>query len=653
LFTEQMRNTKIQRWGVMLAEYGAKIEYRQGRHNIRADTMSRIKSQQMEICTIDTEDWINPDAYGEDEAHLRLPVEAYGINLAEVQNKQEKQYGEEIQHAGEEDSPYEVCGGLLYSIRRPTPTSAIHPRLVLPSAMCDKVIDSCHKEVGHMGLLKTLERIREAFVWPGMRLDIKNRLRLCGICKVVKSRPEHPPMGEMPIATYPFQMIAMDLIGPLCKSTKGNCYVLNIIDHCTGWVESYPLPDKTCASVWHKLSNDLFPRHSVCEILLTDCGKEFGAKDFDQYLKDMGIEHRRTSPYNPKCNGRIERFNKTLKEMLRCMINNDAPDWENKLSDALMAYRNSVSTVTGYTPFQLLYARRARLPLTRALQVAGNPEPLVGRMEEMCTALRQARQNTEQSRRYNRERLQQRANVQDLKVGDTVILKATERLIMTTNWDPEWEITRLHGNSVTICHQQTQKQKVVNRDKVRLVDPNIVWDDVRPRPKRRQYKSAELVQRPSVEAPVQLEPASAQQEAEMPDRLETPDRLELDPLVARAATPPTLPSAPSHSYNLRHRAPVNYSEETPDVSDPVLPVTGQIEVDKQPPAEESRYSLRKRPAEQPLAGESRYSLRKRPSVDYSETRKRSAISDRLAGVPPLKWTKPEEARDGEAVSWWD
>jgi hypothetical protein len=87
----------------------------------------------------------------------------------------------------------------------------------------------------------------------------------------------------------------------------------------------------------------------------------------------------------------------------------------------------------------------------------------------------------------------------------------------------------------------------------------------------------------------------------------------------------------------------------------VLPVTGQIEVDKQPPAEESRYSLGKRPAEQPLAGESRYSLRKRPSVDYSETRKRSAISDRLAGVPPLKWTKPEEARDGEAAScvWWD
>ena len=41
LFTKEMNNTKIQRWAVLLAEYGAKIEYRQGKNNIRADMLSR------------------------------------------------------------------------------------------------------------------------------------------------------------------------------------------------------------------------------------------------------------------------------------------------------------------------------------------------------------------------------------------------------------------------------------------------------------------------------------------------------------------------------------------------------------------------------------------------------------------------------------
>ena len=52
LFTKEMNNTKIQRWAVLLAEYGAQIEYRQGKNNIRADMLSRIESDHAEISVI-------------------------------------------------------------------------------------------------------------------------------------------------------------------------------------------------------------------------------------------------------------------------------------------------------------------------------------------------------------------------------------------------------------------------------------------------------------------------------------------------------------------------------------------------------------------------------------------------------------------------
>lgn len=181
LFTKEMKNTKIQRWAVLLAEYGARIEYRKGKHNIRADMLSRIKPRAVdlnEVGIIDTEEWIDPDAIGDDEAYERIPLEAHGIQLEELMNLQRQEFEDEIREAGEEESPYEIFNGILYSIRRPTPTSALYPRLVLPQKYRHNVILTCHKEVGHMTLQKTLGRVREAFIWPGMRKDVRDHVQL-------------------------------------------------------------------------------------------------------------------------------------------------------------------------------------------------------------------------------------------------------------------------------------------------------------------------------------------------------------------------------------------------------------------------------------------------------------------------------------------
>jgi transposase InsO family protein len=176
-------------------------------------------------------------------------------------------------------------------------------------------------------------------------------------------------MGEMPPATYPMQIVSADLIGPLPESPSGSRYALTIVDHCTGWAEALPLKDKTNRSVWTAFTNGFIARHGIPEVLITDNGGEFTAYEFEKYLQQIGIEHHCTTPVHPQSNGRTERFNRTLKEMLRRMINNCAEDWEDRLGEALLAYRTSVSTTTGYTPFYLLYGRRSRMPLAKTLQI--------------------------------------------------------------------------------------------------------------------------------------------------------------------------------------------------------------------------------------------------------------------------------------------
>ena len=55
LFTNQMQNTKIQRWGLLFEEFDAKIKYKPDQHNVRADTLFRIPSEEVAVIDMSSE----------------------------------------------------------------------------------------------------------------------------------------------------------------------------------------------------------------------------------------------------------------------------------------------------------------------------------------------------------------------------------------------------------------------------------------------------------------------------------------------------------------------------------------------------------------------------------------------------------------------
>ena len=130
-------------------------------------------------------------------------------------------------------------------------------------------------------------------------------------------------------------------------------YILSIIDYCTGWVESYPLKDKSAASVMKAIDRLYLPRYGPPEHALFDRGREFRNTKLDPYLRHLGTQVHYTAPYSPQTNGRIERFHRTLKEMLGKLVNTRPQMWEQYLSSALWAQRLAVSTVTGFSPYFL------------------------------------------------------------------------------------------------------------------------------------------------------------------------------------------------------------------------------------------------------------------------------------------------------------
>ena len=82
----------------------------------------------------------------------------------------------------------------------------------------------------------------------------------------------------------------------------------------------------------------------------------------------------------------------------------------------------------------------------------------------------------------------QKANAGELAPGDMVVLIAPEPLTLTSKWDPLWQVTRVADTTIFLRHQQSGRTKKVHRSKVKLADPNIIWDEIPPRPKRQQNR---------------------------------------------------------------------------------------------------------------------------------------------------------------------
>ena len=63
-------------------------------------------------------------------------------------------------------------------------------------------------------------------------------------------------------------------------------------------------------------------------------------------------------PQRPQSNGKVEHFNHTFKEMLAKAVNNAPGNWEDHVGSTLFSHHISVSDVTHYSPFYLLYGRQ-------------------------------------------------------------------------------------------------------------------------------------------------------------------------------------------------------------------------------------------------------------------------------------------------------
>ena len=192
-------------------------------------------------------------------------------------------------------------------------------QLVLPRSMVSEVLSALHDapSAGHLGVTKTLERVRERFYWYGQQHDIEDWCQQCEKCSRRKS-PQQP--GRAPLVSscpgYPFERIALDIMGPLPTTESGQRYILVVGDYFTKWTEAFPIPNQEAKTVTEKLVNEVISRFGAPERIHTDQGRNFEAQLFKEMCHLFSIEKTRTMPYHPQSDGMVERMNGSIQDML-------------------------------------------------------------------------------------------------------------------------------------------------------------------------------------------------------------------------------------------------------------------------------------------------------------------------------------------------
>lgn len=238
-------------------------------------------------------------------------------------------------------------------------------QLVLPVQCRKSVLKVAHEIpfAGHMGRKKTAERILQRFYWPSLFRDVKEFCEACGECqKTAPGRKIRAPLIPLPVIDEPFHLIAMDIVGPLPRSHAGSKYILVICDYATRYPEAIPLRSTDARHVAEELFK-VFARVGVPKEILTDQGSNFTSNLLAEVYRLLHIQPIRTSPYHPQTDGLVERFNQTLKAMLRRAVTEEGKDWDKLVPYVLFAYREVPQASTGFSPFELLYGRPVRGPL--------------------------------------------------------------------------------------------------------------------------------------------------------------------------------------------------------------------------------------------------------------------------------------------------
>ncbi|XP_074336827.1 uncharacterized protein LOC141673998 [Apium graveolens] len=180
--------------------------------------------------------------------------------------------------------------------------------------------------------------IRQGYYWPTIHSDSIAYVQKCPQCQKFSNVPrQSPSLPASVLSPILFAVWGIDIMGPFPRAKGDLRYVLVAIDYMTKWAEAKAMRtinQQDCI----KFMDAIVMRFGIPVVLISDNGPQFVGSEFEAYLKELGIKHKRASVAHPQGNGQVEVTNRTILRGLEKRLEETKKTWwPEKLQSPLMA----------------------------------------------------------------------------------------------------------------------------------------------------------------------------------------------------------------------------------------------------------------------------------------------------------------------------
>lgn len=353
LNTQKTLNPQIARWVTLLSEYDFDIKHRpvvkmghidalsRSPNSVPQDTQMELLEERLELVVTMTEE------------EQVISMQRTDTRLKEIMEILGRKQSGRSATDNEIVKKYRMQKGILY--RKVNVDGEDKQLWVVPNAMRKSIVIRFHDLAEHFAVDRTVNKIKERYYFPRMRHYVQVHIRCCPECVLLKV-PRGKQSGELhPIkpGKRPFEVINVDHIGPFVKSTKGNSYILVLIDNLTKYVQLYPIKNCETEGVINILQQFIVT-FSIPKRIINDRGIAFTSKAFEAFCTQYGVSHVLNSVRHPQSNGQLERVNSTLIPVMQSTMENDRT-WVKSIKEIECHLNNAHNKTISDTPLHVLY----------------------------------------------------------------------------------------------------------------------------------------------------------------------------------------------------------------------------------------------------------------------------------------------------------
>ncbi|EFO92653.1 hypothetical protein CRE_16387 [Caenorhabditis remanei] len=473
---EKTMSGRLMRHEAIIQQFDVEIRYRPGKENHVADTLSRQRDENgnsEEISVIQSSEESKEKPSWTFATWKKIQKESENI-----QKIMEILSSERIDEAALKiKSKYLLINEMVH--QRPAHKSEAPPVLLEGGTkLISKLIMDIHQMENHGGPEKTRASISKFAVWRNMRMEIFHVITTCPKCQRRKHIPQYRssvPMGRWEIPGQPFQRIHMDVIGPFPETRDGNKYIIAAIDSFSRFAIAKATADQKAPTTLKFLIENIVGVHGIPSQIVTDQGRNFTSNMFAEIGRLLEVEHILTPAYHHETNGVIERFNRTLEEMLTCSAKQpeNFSDWDRKLPIVMQSYNARHHSAIDMPPERMIFGRSTSSPCHIYIE---SLVPQYHDEKDYADSIAEIIKHCYEKANFVIENQQKRDKISydkrhkvrdtDFQIGDQVIIRDTTAGKLQYQFSPPATVLKTTETTVTI---RTIKNKIetVHKDRVK------------------------------------------------------------------------------------------------------------------------------------------------------------------------------------------